>query len=62
MTPYALKYAGVEWPVKVQELRETLQGKNADAMVLTEHVSILVFKAIAQCGKTRNSLSPKRIP
>ena len=42
MTPYALKYAGVEWPVKVQELRETLQDKKADAMVLTEHVNNLV--------------------
>ena len=59
MTPYALKYAGVEWPVKVQELRETLQDKNADAMVLTEHVSsTLVKKPIAQCGKPRNCLSP----
>ena len=61
MTPYALKYAGVEWPVKVQELRETLHDKKADAMVLTEHVRILAL-AIAQCRKTKNHLLPKNIP
>ena len=29
-------YAGKKWPEKVQNLRETLQKKNLDAMVITE--------------------------
>ena len=39
VTPYSIKYAGVEWPEKAENLRNKLKKDNITAMVISEMVS-----------------------
>ena len=48
VTPYSIKYAGVEWPEKVQNLRNKLKKDNITAMVISEMVSTDVKLGLAE--------------
>ena len=39
VTPYSIKYAGMEWPKKAENLRNKLKKDNITAMVISEMVS-----------------------
>ena len=43
MTPYSLEFAGLEWTIKIQNLRENLKENEYDAMVISEHVCIVLY-------------------
>ena len=48
VTPYSIKYAGVEWPEKAENLRNKLKKDNITAMVISEMVSTDVKLGLAE--------------
>ena len=48
VTPYSIKYAGVEWPEKAENLRNKLKKDNITAMVISEMVSTDVKWGLAE--------------
>ena len=54
VTPFSIKYAGLEWPQKVQNLRDTLQKLSLDAMAITEHDEIAWLFNLRGQGESTN--------
>ena len=54
VTPFSIQYAGLEWPQKVQNLRETLKKSNLDAMAITEHDEIAWLFNLRGQGESTN--------